>query len=152
LVLPLVQALALIQTDIMVKIKGATAGPGVAPLIKRIVIGVSAVALTVLWGHYLLLAFNATRGDVPEAADMRFPAGAVVISTEEHCRAELCWSTFYVAPPPGMTATKLTTEIASASVGGILGSFSDPRLVNARATLNGRSRRRQLLVNVCQRP
>jgi hypothetical protein len=121
----------------MVKIKGATAGPGVAPLVKRIVIVVVVVALMVLWSHYLLLAFNATRGDVPEAADMRFPAGAVVVSTEKHCRAELCWSTFHVAPPPGMTATELTVEIESASVGGILGSFSDPRFINAKTTLNG---------------
>lgn len=74
---------------------------------------------------------------MPDAADMRFPTGAVVVSTEKHCRAEFCWSTFYVAPPPGMTATELTAEIESASVGGILGSFSDPRFVNENATLNG---------------
>jgi len=121
----------------MVKVKAASAGPGVVPMVKRIVIGVGVVALLVLWGHYLLLAFNATRGDVPEAADMRFPAGAAVVSSEKHCRAELCWSTFSVAPPAGVTATELTAEIESASLGGILGSFSDPRFVNADATLNG---------------
>jgi hypothetical protein len=121
----------------MVKVKAASAGPGAVPLVKRFVIAVGIVALMILWGHYLLLAFNATRGDVPEEADMQFPTGAVVVSTEKHCRAELCWSTFYVAPPSGMTATELTAEIESASVGGILGSFSDPRFVNANATLNG---------------
>ena len=121
----------------MVKVEAAPAGPGVVSMVKRIVIGVGVVALMVLSGHYLLLDFNATRGDVPEAADMRFPAGAVVVSTEKHCRADLCWSTFYVAPPPGMTATELTAEIKSASVGGILGSFTDPRFINARTTLNG---------------
>ena len=106
-------------------------------MVKRIVTGVGVVALMVFWGQYLLLAINATRGDVPEAADMRFPAGSVVVSSDKHCRAELCWSTFSVAPPPGTTATELTAEIESASVGGIMGSFSDPRFVNARTTLNG---------------
>jgi hypothetical protein len=121
----------------MVKVEGASAGPGVVPWVKRIVIGVGVAALMVLWGHYLVLAFNATRGDVPEATDMRFPAGAVVVSSEKHCRAEVCWSTFSVAPPAGMTATELTATIESASVGGIPGSFSDPRFINAKTTLNG---------------
>jgi hypothetical protein len=85
----------------------APAGVGVVPWVKRAVIGVGVVAFLVLSGHYLLLDHTATRGDVPDAADMRFPAGAVVVATEKHCRGEACWSTFYVAPPPGMTATEL---------------------------------------------
>jgi hypothetical protein len=115
----------------------APAGVGVVPWVKRAVIGVGVVAFLVLSSHYLLLDHTATRGDVPDAADMRFPAGAVVVATEKHCRGESCWSTFYVAPPPRMTATELNAEIEAASVGGILGSFTDPRFVNAMTTLNG---------------
>ena len=89
------------------------------------------------WGLCFLFEFSKTSGDVPEAAAMRFPAGSVVVDTEKHCRAERCWSPFYVAPPPGMTATELTAEIQGANIGPILGSFSDPRFVNAKATLNG---------------
>jgi hypothetical protein len=121
----------------MIRAKAALAGTGVGPLVKRVAIGVGVVALLVFWGLCFLFEFSKTSGDVPEAAAMRFPAGSVVVDTEKHCRAERCWSTFYVAPPPGMTATELTDEIENKNVGPILGSFSDPRFVYARATLNG---------------
>jgi hypothetical protein len=119
------------------KAKASLVGSGVAPSVKRVVIGVGVVALLVFWGLCFLFEFSKTSGDVPEAAAMRFPSGSVVVDTERHCRAERCWSTFYVAPPPGMTATQLTAEIEGAGIGPILGSFSDPRFVYADATLNG---------------
>ena len=117
--------------------QGVSGGAGVVPVVKRVTIGVGVVALLVFWGLCFLFEFSKTSGDVPAAAAMRFPAGSVVVDTEKHCRAERCWSTFYVAPPPGMTATELTAEIEGAGVGPILGSFSDPRFVYAKATLNG---------------
>ena len=121
----------------MIRSKASPAGPGVVPVVKRVAIGLGVVALLVFWGLCFLFEFSKTSGDVPEAAAMRFPAGSVVVDTEKHCRAERCWSTFYVAPPAGMTATELTAEIEGAGVGPILGSFSDPRFVYSRATLNG---------------
>ncbi|MBD8612055.1 hypothetical protein IFT77_16310 [Frigoribacterium sp. CFBP 13729] len=121
----------------MILAKASPAGPGVVPVVKRAAIGLGVVALLVFWGLCFLFESSKTSGDVPAAAAMRFPAGSVVVDTEKHCRADRCWSAFYVAPPPGMTATELTAEIEGAGVGPILGSFSDPRFVYSRATLNG---------------
>lgn len=120
----------------MTKARVSFAGPGVVPSVKRAAIAFGVVALLVFWGLCFLFEFSRTSGDVPKAAAMRFPAGSVVVDTERHCRDDRCWSTFYVAPPPGMTATELTAEIEDKG-GPILGSFSDPRFVYADATLNG---------------
>jgi len=121
----------------MIRSKASPAGPGVVPVVKRVAIGLGVVGLLVFWGLCFLFEFSKTSGDVPEAAAMRFPSGSVVVDTEKHCRAERCWSTFSVAPPPGMTATELTAQIEGANTGPILGSFSDPRFVYAKATLDG---------------
>jgi hypothetical protein len=64
----------------MAKVKAALMGPGVLLWVKRVVTGAGVAAFLILSGNYLLLDHNATRGDVPEAADMRFPAGAVVVT------------------------------------------------------------------------
>ena len=121
----------------MIDARTSSVGPGVVSVVKRVPIGLGVVALLVFWGLCFLFEFSKTSGDVPEAAAMRFPSGSVVVDTERPCRAEGCWSTFYVAPPPGMTATELTAEIEGAGIGPILGSFSDPRFVYAKATLDG---------------